>query len=314
MNIFKNNGLFAVIVLLLASIAGCSTLSDTSSDELSLTTPRYGHAVVNDGNKIYVIAGANKENFLSDIEIIDPATGKIKVLAKHVIPRRYFTAVWDGKHSIYILGGVSIENNTFRYEKRVEVFNTLTNEVTFAKPLPMPTRINSAVIFEEKIFVFGGAYPKKGKLTPTALVVLLDLKRNKWIRAADMPTAKSTRAVLKDEYIYVVGGYDRISSLNSFERFDPKKNQWTTLPSLPVNISAHSVSLVNNKLFVFGDYNNLTSTYSYDFSTEQWQKIDINYQASRHNAATTLGDNTYVIGGNIAGNGPFLDLIQVFKL
>ncbi|WP_085297110.1 Kelch repeat-containing protein [Cognaticolwellia mytili] len=39
-----------------------------------------------------------------------------------------------------------------------------------------------------------------------------------------MPTAKTTKAVVRNGLIYVVGGYDRSSSLNVFERFDPKTN------------------------------------------------------------------------------------------
>jgi len=67
-----------------------------------------------------------------------------------VIPRRYFSAVWGGKHSIYIGGSVSIENEKFRYEKRGEIFNPQTKEVIFALALPTPTRINSVVFLDEK--------------------------------------------------------------------------------------------------------------------------------------------------------------------
>jgi hypothetical protein len=59
--------------------------------------------------------------------------------------------------------------------------------------------------------------------------------------------------------------------------------------------SAHFISLAHNKLLVFGDYTNLRSTY--DFDAEQWQKLNVNYKASRHHATTTLGNITYVIGG-----------------
>jgi len=314
MTTYKSQTLLSFFILILLALSGCATQPVDDADSMSLNNARYGHAAVNDGDKIYVIAGSNKTGFLSDIEVIDPKTKEIRVLANKVIPRRYFSAVWDGYHSIYIIGGVSLQNNQHRYERRVEIFNTQTNEVTFGKEIPVSTRINTAILLDNKIFVLGGAIPKNNKLTATALVGMLDIKQNEWIRAADMPTAKTTRAIAKDGLIYVIGGYDRSSSLNVFERFNPKTNQWTSLPPLPINISAHSVDLVNNKLLLFGDYSNLSSTYAYDFDTEKWQKLEINYKASRHNAATTLGDITYVIGGNTGGSGPFLDYIQQFKL
>lgn len=294
-------------------LSGCSTKPSINTGSLSLETPRLGHAAVNDGRKIYVLAGSNKSGFLSDIEIIDPVTREIQVLKNKLIPRRYFSAVWDGKSSIYILGGISYAFGTPRYENRVEVFNTLTQEVSFTTSLPLPTRINSAVFLDERIFVFGGAYPQEGKLAPTAKVAVFNTKTQRWFRASDMPTAKTTRAVVKGSNIYVVGGYDRKTSLNVFEKFDPRSNKWESLPPMPVGISAHSVTVVKDKLFVFGDYSNLQSTYSYDFKNEQWEKIEIGYKASRHTAATTLADVTYVIGGNTGTSGPFHDYIQIFK-
>ncbi len=300
-------------LLLVMMLSGCSTKPSINTSPFSLETPRLGHAAVNDGRKIYVLAGSNKSGFLSDIEIIDPVTREIQVLKNKLIPRRYFSAVWDGKNSIYILGGISYAFGTPRYENRVEVFNTLTQEVSFTTSLPLPTRINSAVFLDERIFVFGGAYPQKGKLAPTAKVAVFNTKTQRWFRASDMPTAKTTRAVVKDSNIYVVGGYDRKTSLNVFEKFDPRSNKWESLPPMPVGISAHSVTVVKDKLFVFGDYNNLKSTYSYDFRNEQWEKIEIGYKASRHTAATTLADVTYVIGGNTGTSGPFHDYIQIFE-
>ena len=301
--------LFSIILL-----TSCSTNEVQVAEEFSLSTARFGHASVNDGKNLYVLAGSNKSGFLSDIEIIDPVTKKIEVLENKLIPRRYFSAVWDGKHSIYIVGGVSVKRKRLYFEKRVEVFNTITKQVSFAPSLPTPTRINSAVFLKGNIFVFGGTYPTDGGLIPSSVVTVLKISENKWVRAADMPTAKSTRAVERNGLIYVVGGYNTKTALNVFEQFDPRLNQWKTLPPLPVKISAHSVSLVDDKLFVFGNYNSLQSTYSYDFLSQKWQEVFIGYKASRHNAATTLNNITYVTGGTLTGKGPFLDYIQTFNL
>lgn len=303
--------LFIVFTLLLSA---CSTKPNKESNALALNTARYGHVAVNDGNKIYVLAGANHKGLLGDIDVIDPQTQQVTTLETRLIPRRYFSAVWDGKHSIYLIGGVSKVKGRYRFEKRVEVFNTITQEITFAQALPAPTRINSAVLFNERIFVFGGSYPSKKGLKASAIVSVLDIEQNKWMKAKNMPTAKTTRAVVKDGYIYVAGGYNQQSKLSTFERFDPKLNQWQVLPSMPEGVSAHSATVVGDKLFLFGDYDNLTSTYAYDFSIKKWNKIDIGFKGSRHNAATTLAEKTYVIGGNIGSKGPFLDNIQIFEL
>lgn len=314
-------------LLLLMGMSACSSVSpslsttastvEVKAKSLHLQTPRFGHAVVNDGQKIYVLAGANESGFLSDLEIIDPNKDKTQVLANHLIPRRYFSAVWDGQHSIYLIGGISHTEKGYQLEKKVEVFNTLTHEVSLVKSLPAPTRINSAVYLDNKIFVFGGTGPtsrSKQELNAKAIVGYYDIALNSWVRVADMPTAKTTRAAVYKEHIYVIGGYDGSKALDVFERFDPATNKWESLPALPQAISAHSVAVAEDNLYVFGDYTELDSSYRYDFINKQWHKLNIGYKASRHNAATTLANCIYVIGGNTGGNGPYLDYIQQFSL
>ncbi|WP_407919549.1 kelch repeat-containing protein [Cognaticolwellia mytili] len=163
-------------MLVTLTLSGCATQPVAGTNSFSLKTARYGHAAVNDGNKIYVIAGSNKANFLSGIEIIAPKTKEIQVLADKIIPRRYFSAVWDGHHSIYIIGGISLQNKQYKYEDRVEIFNTQTHEVTLGKNIPVSARINTAVFSNKRIFVLGGAHPKNRKLTATSLIAMLDIK------------------------------------------------------------------------------------------------------------------------------------------
>lgn len=328
MTSLKQTTVLFLTALLLLILTGCSTTSNTTSSTisntvpnntselLSLSTERYGHATVNDGTHLFVIAGANKTGFLSDIEIIDPISGKKEIIKGQLIPRHYFSAVWDGKHSIYIIGGVSLEDDIFRFERKVEIFDTITHQVTFAESLPSPTRINTVVYLDEKIYVMGGTYPnkRKKKMRPTSLVYVLNIAKNRWHKAKRMPTARTTKAALHNGFIYTVGGYDTKSSLDAFERFDPQLNMWESLPAIPAKISAHSLTVVKDKLFVFGNYNDMAATYSYSFLTQKWKKIEIGYKPSRHNATTTLGDTTYVTGGNTGTKGPFLDYIQTFKL
>ncbi|MGB0894042.1 MAG: Kelch repeat-containing protein [Parashewanella sp.] len=306
---------FLLLIFSFVLLSGCVSTSKT--DELSLKSPRYGHAAANDGKNIYVLSGYNGSGALSDIEIINPDTNKVTVLKNKLIPRRFFSAVWDGKHSIYILGGMSFLNKQAMFEPRVEVFNTLTHEVTFAKPLPFPTTRNTAAYVDEKIFVFGGSRFLKDKLAATVVNFEYDITQNKWSKKANMPTAKSSKAVVKDGLIYLVGGYsdNKQKALAVFEQYNPKTDQWTSLPSLPVTISAHSTDTINDKLYTFGDYHKLTSSYFYDFKNKKWQAADIKLKGSRHNAVTTIKGKTYIIGGNTNRKSKSaVKHIQIFKL
>jgi len=302
------------LILTLFFIVGCASTSNKEATDISLKTKRFGHAAVNDGRLIYIIAGSNSSGFLSDIEVFNPKTGAIEVLENKVIPRRYFSAVFDGKQSIYIIGGVSLIDNKVAYEKRVEVFNTVTKTVSLASNLPAPTRINTAVMVEQDIWVFGGAHPANGKLIASNLVAKYNVDSNSWRRLDNMPSRKTTRAIVKDNKVYLAGGYNRKHSLNEFQRFDPKSGNWQPMPPLPKKVSAHSAVIANEKLHLFGDYNELDLVLTYDFSSRKWSEANIPYIKSRHNAATALDGIVYVIGGTQGTSGPALNYIQSFKL
>jgi N-acetylneuraminic acid mutarotase len=308
----------AYLVFLLLFVSACSSINTPiSPDELSIKTARYGHAAATDGKLIYVFAGSNSSEFLSDIEIINPVTGDVQVLKDRVIPRRYFSAVWDGKHSIYLVGGVSLTKGKVSLERRVEKFDVLTQKITFTKPIPEPRRNSRTVFLYNSIYVFGGSTGDKSNkynLASTATSAMYDTISGKWRKLADMPTAKSTSVIVRRGIIYLAGGFNHKEALNVFERYDPKSNQWQTLPSMPRNISAHSMALIGNKMVLFGDYENLDSTIIYDFESKTWTDNNLDYQASRHNASVTIGNTIYVIGGNINSEGTSLDLIQRFDL
>jgi N-acetylneuraminic acid mutarotase len=308
-------GQWLVVIWLLLFLTACSrnAVDVATETELRMLNARYGHAAVTDGKQIFIIAGSNAKGFLSDVEVYDPETGQIEHWQTKLIPRRYFSAVWDGQGSIYIIGGESITGKVWGLESRVEVLNTKTGEVTLAQRLPLPTRANTAVFAAGKIVVFGGSRLVHNKLLPSSTVAVYDVAAKRWFKVADMPIPRDTRAVVKDDWIYLVGGYTQKVAVKSFERFNPITYQWQTLPSLPTKLSAHSATIWQNKLVVFGDYENMTSTYGFDFDKAQWQKLELDYKASRHNAAVTFNDEIYVFGGNTGRKGPFHNYIQKFR-
>jgi N-acetylneuraminic acid mutarotase len=282
---------------------------------LILNTARFSHATASDDHKLYVFAGYGKTGFLTDVEIIDPQTGEIEVLTNKVLPRRYFSAVWDGKHSIYLLGGISLIDDSVTLEHTVEVFDTLTHEVTFATPVPVARRDSSAVYLNGQIYLFGGSEYSVAngfELIPSTLATRYDIASQNWLPVADMPTAKATRVFAKDGMIYALGGTRFMAPMTVFEQYDPRHDSWQNRPDLPQPLSAHSLVVYGQKLLVFGSDDELDLTYSYDFELATWQKTDIGYLPSSQNTATLLGNTIYVIGGTGGKGRAFVNYIQQF--
>lgn len=300
------------VILAICVISACST-SPHMNDTLTLPVTKLGVAAVNDGRLVYVVAGSGKSLY-GDIDIIDPQLNTIKTLKNKVIPRRYHSAVFDGDESIYILGGVGVKEGRIGLVTEVEVFNTRTQEVTTIQNLQAATRINTAVFHKGKIYALGGDYHTRQGLRSTAAMFMYDTVSRSWTRLADMPTAKATRAFIKDDFIYVVGGYNNEMSMAVFERYSIREDRWETLSPLPKGISAHSLTVVDNKVVTFGNYDYLDETFVYDFDISQWREVDIGYLPSRHNAATTINGVTYIVGGTIRTSGGSINSIQTFKL
>ncbi|MBU2179196.1 MAG: hypothetical protein KJ930_07140 [Gammaproteobacteria bacterium] len=298
-------------------LSACSQMPKNNNTAFNLLEPRYGHATVTDGERLITLAGSNSSGFLTDVEILNPKTGEQKKLDVQVMPRRYFSAVYAGEQQIYIFGGDGDGPGNTNAGNWVEMLDLKTNQVSIVSKMQGATAFDTAVLFREKIIVFGGSqyrhHAGSMKEVATPWVQSFDLKTKRWKRLADLAVARATRAVVKDDWIYLVGGYDGHNSLPLFERYQPATGRREQLPDLPQPISAHSAVVSGNQLLVFGDYTEMDASYSYDFTLQRWQKLEVGYQASRHQSATAIGNKVFVTGGNTGGDGAFLSTIQPFE-
>ena len=309
-----------VIFILLTSLMGCTSipikesLLTSQAFTLKLNHGRYGHTIVNNGEHIFVFGGSGEHGLLSNLEIIDPKTGTIEQVNHVLIPRRYHTAVWDGKDSIYIMGGMSAvtygKKRRLLRDPRIEVFDIPSRQSKIIGEMPAARRFGSAQYHDDKIFFMGGSR----QYSATSTVGIYDVTKDKWQLTAKMPTPKETKTIQYGQYLFTIGGYNGKSPLNVFERYNITTGKWLSLAPIPQTLSAHSVVVFNNKIVSFGDYTKLDNTLIYDFKTEAWQQVTIGYLPSRHNAATVLNNEIYVIGGTTDGSGSHLDTIQVFGL
>jgi len=319
MLIRQSSKLCALLAITLLTLIGCKATPQDNmtakAQEFTLSEARYGHSVANDGEKIYVFGGTTSSGFSGDIEIIDPQTKTSQLLKNKLLPRRYFSAVWDGKESVYIIGGMSLEGRRPYLQSAVEVFNTRTHEVTQAPSHTRATRMNTAVYLDDKIYVFGGSTAitglRKG-LKHVAWVSVYDTRTQQWTESDDMPVAFATEAVIYNNAIYLAGGFNGRKQFDTFYEFTPGSSQWRELTSLPVETSAHSLTVINNHLYTFGNYDELGQTLRYNFDTGLWSNANLPLAPRRHTASTTLGNDIYVIGGTAGRSDLYIDSVQVF--
>lgn len=297
------------------AIAGCA--SAPSSSGFQLEQGRYGHAAAADDQAIYVFGGSTNQGLIRSVERIDPQTGRTETLSAELIPRRYASAVWDGDESIYIFGGVSISSGGYEAVPVVEVFNTRTGDVS-RTGMNDPRRFNSAVVLDERFYVVGGSKVAgsgaEQALRPTALVSVYDYQLGRMQHMSDLPEARDTQAFVYDSQVCAVGGYDGDQVHARFDCLDVESNTWHPMPDVPSGVSAHSVAVHDDTLYVFGDYSALDQVLAFNFTDNAWRTLDVPYQAGRHTATVVFGDEVFVIGGTTSGQGPGSRAVQVFNV
>lgn len=272
---------------------------------------RYGTSVVSDGTSLYVVAGGSASSILADIEKIDLATGRSTKLPVQVMPRRFHAAVLVGRE-ILIMGGEALEGIL----QSVEAVNIDTLKVRKVTSMPTPRRTPGVVLVEDLIFTLGGMAPDDGENLPRSTVMeVYEPAKNKWFRAPPMPRSKEVAAVLNGQYIYTLGGYDgRGKASPTCERYDLSAGKWSSMPPVPFRLSAYSAVSLGDCIICFGDYENKGQVVAYLPDKERWVSLDLPFTPRRHSAACVVGDQVYVVGGNVDSSFTSLSVIERFPV
>ena len=91
----------------------------------------------------------------------------------------------------------------------------------------------------------------------TAATERYDIERNRWTRVADMPTPLNHAAATTYRGdVYVVGGYSGATGLTddvaTLYRYDPGRDRWRRLPSMPTARGALVAGVIGHRLYAAG--------------------------------------------------------------
>jgi N-acetylneuraminic acid mutarotase len=199
----------------------------------------------------------------------DPATDTWKALAPLPTKRGSPLAAVVGD-KIYVIGGASTppgSNQTSIDQTHAQVclgtaeeYDPATN--TWRERSPMPTPRNHAAIgvVNGKIYVIGGRTGAAfiGLASDISVVEEYDPATNSWgPPRARMPTARSALAAgVYNGRIYVAGGEFQdphmMATFRAVEAYDPARNAWTEIPSLPVSRHGLAGGIIGNRFYVVG--------------------------------------------------------------
>jgi N-acetylneuraminic acid mutarotase len=232
------------------------------------------------GGTIYAIGGTTIGlDKLAVVEAYDTVTDTWTRKADMPTPRNALSAaVVDGK--VYAIGGWGYDRPEAGWKSigpsatgqdfsKVEVYDPETNTWTTRADMPTPRSHMTVSAFGGKIYAIGGGARivagRSGEWLP--VLEVYDTAKNRWARAADLPTPRfALSSTVVNGRIYVMGGgaFSRgaassdeellrnTRTLSVVEVYDPARGHWTRGADLATSRAWFSTSVVNGKVYVVG--------------------------------------------------------------
>lgn len=130
---------------------------------------------------------------------------------------------------------------------------------------------------------------------------VIDLNHGKVESVAAMKQERSGHSsVLLNDSIYVAGGKNNKTILDTVERFDLRESQWYPCKPMTEKRSLFSLVCVANNLYAIGGVNNgaMHTAEKYDPVADKWTTIESMSTPRVAAAAVVLNDCIYIIGGS----------------
>ena len=244
----------------LSSVEVYNPAADKWKKAADIPTKRQFHATAVVGGKIYAFGGETQierrgrkvAKTVKAIEVYDPAADKWEKIGDSVQARtRMSTVTLNGK--VYVIGGTRSGGGGGVI---VEVFDPAAKTWAEVARLNETRWGQTGAPVNGKIYAIGG-FRKCNVWLKT--VEEYDPATDTWKNnKKDMPTGRNelppTTPVVNGKIYVIGGGGDGDKPENSVEEFDPAKDEWAKMVSMPTARRALSVAAVQGKLYAIGGF------------------------------------------------------------
>jgi len=161
---------------------------------------------------------------------------------------------------------------------------------------PIPVTYGYASGWNNKIYLYGGTNSDDHT---TNSLYSFDSQTSAFTQLANMPEGWQTAGAIVHGVLYTFGGFNNFLNEQSADinAYDIKTDTWKTVAKLPHAISANSVAVCGDLVFVVSDYNNETFLGYYNARTNNFVKLASNMSGHRAGGAAIINNTLYVFGG-----------------
>lgn len=277
-----------IFICLFAASTFCQDIQFT--DLANLPEGRSALTSANDGENIYIVNGFGETNpYKADILHYNIAQNTWSTLTGSTIAKRFASAAVVNDYLYVFNGEIQGDLNS-----GVEKINLSNGTVELLSTNPQPAKAAGVATWNNKIYSFGGLI---GPNTYSNLLYEFDPENDTWSILSQIPFNGETKGEVLDGRLYIIGGWNGTVS-NQIDVYNLSTNVWEANYTMPVGISAHSTATVGSKIYLVGDFTNLTSLACFDTADNSFQILTSNLNERRHCAAEGILGSLFALGGN----------------
>jgi serine/threonine protein kinase/N-acetylneuraminic acid mutarotase len=266
-----------------------------------MPTPRQLLSGASDGKLVYAVGGTTGNSDLATVEAYDPAANTWTSLPALPQARSDLgAAIADGR--LVAAGGLSAG----QVLKSVAVFD-LSAKSWAALPDMGTARHGMALAAVEKsVYAIGGSTAAgDGQVTSSAESVKLAPRKlqpvSQWRSLPDAPTARLMMGwTVLDGKIWIAGGLQHGTTLQTVQSFDPQTGTWQTQPPLPIPLHHATAATYRGEVVVIGGASdNIAQASNKVFALRggSWVQLPSLGHARAGGAAAVVGEKLVVVGG-----------------
>ena len=255
------------------------------------------------GGRIYVGTGltVREGHFWGAEELYEFDPGRGTYQSVDPVPVAVDHAAFVGyEGALYIFGGyVGDEPSAAAWR-----FSPQTGRWEELAPMRVPRGSAAAAAVGDRIYVVGGTQAVRTTEGAMSTVEIYDVDAGTWTAGPDMPTPRHHHdAAAIDGRLVVVGGRGNDDlSMDTVEQFDPLRDRWTSLPSLPLGAGGLAVTATPDVVLAIGGGDDeeqwvTPAAWALAPGDSKWRRLaDLN--VSRHgHAAAAVDSGVFVFGG-----------------
>eukprot|EP01130_Rhizamoeba_saxonica_P002365 TRINITY_DN12185_c0_g1_i1.p1 TRINITY_DN12185_c0_g1~~TRINITY_DN12185_c0_g1_i1.p1 ORF type:complete len:824 (-),score=194.20 TRINITY_DN12185_c0_g1_i1:45-2516(-) len=218
-----------------------------------------------------------------------------------------FTASTVGEKGIYLIGGcgsetvstVDFNEGTSQYDcdevaDSVIIYQPKSDSYTTLVSLPTPRYRHSAAVYNELIYIFGGINDSGDVVNE---VEIFNTLTNEWVDNDFTYENYDFCAVTVENSIYLIGGYDNATAVNTVHKFDTDTGDFEESVPMLEQRANHGCVVLDDKIFVFGGESISTIESINILADDEWFAEEQSSSTRSDKAIAALNDKLYVFGG-----------------